>query len=266
YHEQVKVTPSSTLLFRIEDGQRRVIHRSNGDFVCGERKIPREQLLADIGQHPENYSANVLLRPVVQDFLLPNLAYIGGPAEVAYFAQGAVVYEHILGRVTPVLPRFSASIVDSRAQRHLARYHLQLTDLFHGPERLRDMLALRSLPEDLQLKFDRAAEAVEGSLHSIRTSLSTLDPTLVEAASKAGSKMLYQLRRLGMRAAHAELRKSGEISRHADELSTALFPEKGLQERHVAGICYVGRYGRQLLADLKPLAQAACPDHKVVYV
>ena len=266
YHEQVKVTPSSTLLFRIEDGQRRVIHRSNGDFVYGERKIPRDQLLADIEQHPEDYSANVLLRPVVQDFLLPNLAYIGGPAEVAYFAQGAVVYEQILGRVTAVLPRFSATIVDARAQRHLKRYHLQLTDLFHGPERLRDMLALRSLPEDLQLKFDRASEAVEGSLHSIRSTLNKLDPTLVEAAAKAGSKMLYQLRRLGMRAAHAELRKSGEISRHADELSAALFPEKGLQERHLAGICYVGRHGRQLIADLKPLAQANCPDHKVVYV
>ena len=266
YHEQVKVTPSSTLLFKIEEGQRRVIHRANGDFVCGERKIPRDELLADIAGHPEDFSANVLLRPVVQDYLLPNLAYIGGPAEVAYFAQAAVVYEQILGRITPVLPRFSATIVDSRAQRHLKRYHLQLTDLFHGPERLRDMLALRSLPEDLQTRFDRAAEAVEGSLHSIRASLTQLDPTLVEAAAKAGSKMLYQLRRLGMRAAHAELRKSGEISRHADELSTALFPDKGLQERHIAGLCYVGRYGRHLLADLKPLAGASCPDHKIVYV
>ena len=265
YHEQVKVTPSSTLLFRIEDGQRRVIHRANGDYICGERRIGREELIREIRTHPEQFSANVLLRPVVQDYLLPNLAYIGGPAEVAYFAQAGVVYEQILGRVTPVLPRFSATLVDARAQRHMKRYQLELPDLFHGPERLRDMLALRSLPEDLQMQFDHTANAVEASLVAIRASLQKLDPTLVEAADKAGSKMLYQLRRLGMRAAHAELRKSGEISRHAEELSTALFPEKGLQERSIAGICYVGRYGRLLLQELQPLAAAACPDHKIVY-
>jgi len=78
--------------------------------------------------------------------------------------------------------------------------------------------------------------------------------------------MLYQLRRLGLRAAHAELKKTADIGRHAEELSHALFPEKGLQERQIAGICYVARYGRPLLHDLSGLAAADCPDHKIVFV
>jgi len=67
------------------------------------------------------FSPNVLLRPIVQDYLLPTLVYTGGPAEVAYFAQVAVVYEKLLGRVTPVLPRFSATLVEPKAQRLLDR-------------------------------------------------------------------------------------------------------------------------------------------------
>ena len=88
----------------------------------------------------------MLLRPVVQDYLLPTLAYTGGAAEVAYFAQVAVVYEKLLGRVTPVLPRFSATLVEPKAQRLLERYQFDLPDLFHGPEKVAGSSRARTLP------------------------------------------------------------------------------------------------------------------------
>ncbi|MGH9668832.1 MAG: bacillithiol biosynthesis cysteine-adding enzyme BshC, partial [Terriglobales bacterium] len=106
YHAQARVTASSTLLFRTESGSREAIHRSDGDFVVGTRKVPAADLQRQLSDDPGSFSANVLLRPVVQDYLLPTLAYVGGPSEVAYFAQAAVVYEKLLGRVTPILPRF----------------------------------------------------------------------------------------------------------------------------------------------------------------
>ena len=74
---------------------------------------------------PENFNANVLLRPVLQDYLLPTLAYIGGPAEIAYFAQVGVVYEKLLGRVTPILPRMSATLLEPRIERLLTKYGLE---------------------------------------------------------------------------------------------------------------------------------------------
>ncbi len=136
YHQQVKVTPSSTLLFAIRNGVRTPIHRKvNGAdavFLVGEEKLPQAELLQQIDAAPESFSANVLLRPIMQDCLLPTLAYTGGAAEVAYFAQGAVVYQALLGRVTPVLPRFSATVIEAKPQKLLERYDLALPELFRG--------------------------------------------------------------------------------------------------------------------------------------
>jgi bacillithiol biosynthesis cysteine-adding enzyme BshC len=266
YHEQVKVTPSSTLLFEKRNGAREVIHRRNGGFVIGHDRVAQDDLLAQIAAEPQRFSANVLLRPVVQDFLLPTIAYTGGPAEVAYFAQAAVVYEEVLGRVTPVLPRFSATLVDARAQRLLAKYRVSLPDLFHGPDAFREQLALRSIPGELDGDFVATEEAVLASVAKVRVSLEKLDSSLVEAAGRAGSKMLYQLRRLRARAGKAQLRRNDEVSRHADWLSSVLFPNKSLQEREIAGVSFLARHGRELLPRLYEAAQSDCPDHQLVYL
>jgi bacillithiol biosynthesis cysteine-adding enzyme BshC len=266
YHEQVKVTPSSTLLFEKRNGAREVIHRRNGGFVVGHDPVSQQDLLARIAAEPHRFSANVLLRPVVEDYLLPTIAYTGGPAEVAYFAQAAVVYEEVLGRITPVLPRFSATLADARAQRLMKKYHVSFTDLFHGPEVFRELLALRSIPGELDNEFAEEEKRVEESLDRIRRSLEKLDPTLVEAAGRAGSKMLYQLRRLRAHAGKSELRRNQEVSRHADWLSAVLFPNKNLQEREIAGVSFLARHGRELLHTLYAGARSGCPDHQVIYL
>lgn len=268
YHQQVKVTPSSTLLFALWDGARVPVHRrgngSTGQFVIEKEEISQKELLHRIAAEPQTFSPNVLLRPVVQDYLLPTLAYTGGSAEVAYFAQAAVVYEKLLGRITPIVPRFSATIVDSKLRGLLDRYQLDLTDLFHGPEQLRKRLAAHALPNELQLSFDRAIAVVESSMAAIRDSLSRLDKTLVDAAQNAESKMRHQLESLRARAGRAELRQSEVLNRHAALLSNLLYPNKVLQEREIAGIYFLSRYGTELLRDLYDSIHADCLDHQVI--
>jgi bacillithiol biosynthesis cysteine-adding enzyme BshC len=271
YHQQVKVTPSSTLLFTLHNGGRVPVHRrpngsSEPDFVIDEKKLPQSELLRLISSAPHHFSPNVLLRPVVQDYLLPTLAYTGGSAEVAYFAQAAVVYEAVLGRVTPIVPRFSGTLVEPKPQRLMQRYELKLADLFRGPEALREILAARTLPADLQSAFDQAGENLEKSLAAIRESLSRLDATLVDAAMRAGSKMQYQLEHLRASAARAELRQSEILSRHAEQLSHALYPDKSLQERETAGVSFVARYGTELLRQLYAVIHTECLDHQVVWL
>ncbi len=145
YEEQVKVTPTSSLLFAFENGQRLPIRHSAGSFFFGDHEFSSVEMQSLVAEHPERFSANVLLRPVMEDFLLPNLAYIGGAAEVAYFAQVGVVYQQILGRVTPVLPRYSATIVEPRQANLLRKYQLSFTDLLHGSDHLSEVLAARTL-------------------------------------------------------------------------------------------------------------------------
>lgn len=264
YHVQVKVTASSTLLFGIHEGGRLPVHRANHAFTLGEEKLSQEELLRRIAAAPENFSANVLLRPVVQDYLLPTLAYIGGPSEVAYFAQAAVPYQRLLQRVTPILPRFSATLVEPRAQQLLERYQLGVADSFHDPERLRSLLASRALPADVSRSFEAAERSLKESLAVVEGSLGKLDPTLAEATGRAAAKMEYQLNRLRQRAARAELRRSQEVARHADLLSASLYPNHDLQERQLAGVFFTARYGTEVLLRLYDATHAACPDHQVI--
>lgn len=270
YHQQVKVTPSSTLLFVLRNGARTPIHRrSTGgmagtDFLVGDETVPQADMLRRIAAEPHLFSANVLLRPVVQDYLLPTLAYVGGAAEVAYFGQGAVVYKALLGRATPILPRFSATIVEAKPQALLERYSLTVPDIFRGPEALRESLAKHTLPADLQSAFDQAEASLKKSLAAIQHSLERLDKTLVEAAVNAGSKMQHQLEQLRSRAARAELRQSEVLGRHAELLSNALYPIKALQEREIGGIYFAARHGVQLLKDLYDAIRTDCLDHQII--
>ncbi len=269
YHQQAKVTASSTLLFTMKEGARIAIHRRTngngaGGFVIGEEKIGREELLGRIERAPQDFSPNVLLRPIVQDYLLPTLAYTGGSAEVAYFAQVGVVYEMLLGHVTPVVPRFSATLVEPKEERLLEKYKIGFPDVLRGPEELQQSLARRTLPEDLDSAFARANGALEESVATLRKALSALDPTLVEALAGAESKMNYQLSRLQGQAARAQLQKSEVLIRHANQLSSSLFPDKILQERQIGGLSFLARHGLNLLDELYEVIHTDCHDHQVV--
>ena len=224
YHAQVKVTSSSTLLFALRDGSRVPVHRANGGFSIAGEKLSAEELQGRIRQRPREFSANVLLRPVIEDYLLPTLAYVGGPAEIAYFAQAAVVYEELLGRVTPILPRLSATLVEPRIQRLLERYDLA-SRVLHRSGALASANRERALPGDVNATFDAATIAAGcAGRHPVGAGAS--DPTLVEASERAASKIHYQLDRLRERAARAQLRRSAETAAHAALLSNSLFPQR----------------------------------------
>jgi bacillithiol biosynthesis cysteine-adding enzyme BshC len=272
YHQQVKVTASSVLVFTLQNGVRTPIQRhANGntaEFVIANgtavEKLSSSELLDRIDKTPENFSPNVLLRPVAQDYLLPTLAYAGGAAEAAYFAQAGAVYEKITGRVTPIVPRFSATLVEPKVQRWLRQYDLTVVDVFQDSDALRRTLALRTLPADLQAAFERSKKSVEESFSSLQEALSKLDPTLVEASQTGASKMNYQLDRLRERAMAAELRRSEVVSRHAEALSQALYPGNALQERGVAGAYFVARHGCELLKNIYDTIRIDCLDHQIL--
>jgi bacillithiol synthase len=266
YHAQVKVTPSHTLCFYFEDGARTPVKHHSGEFFIGERKLTTAELLTEIERCPERFSANVLLRPVVQDYLLPTLCYVGGPAEVAYFAQIEVVYRKLAGRLTPIVPRIFATLIEPRQAKLLDRYQISLSDLFQGPEKTRELVGSRALPDSILKSFDSAAEHLEKALTLIQGPLEKLDKTLLDAAENAGTKMRYQLQAVRDKAARAETRKNTEVMRHADELVTALYPNKDLQERGVGVAYFLLKYGKGVVEQIKAAAQIGCCEHQVIRI
>jgi bacillithiol synthase len=264
YHAQVKVTPTHTLCFYFEEGVRTPVRHQDGEFFIGQRKLPAAELLHEAERCPEKFSANVLLRPLMQDYLLPTLCYIGGPAEIAYFAQIEVVYRKLAGRVTPVVPRIFATLIEPRMAKLMDRYQLSLFDLFNTPEKTRELVASRALPDSILKSFDLAAEHVEKALSLIHGPLEKLDKTLIDAAENAGSKMRYQLQGIRDKAARAEARKNTEVMRHADELITALYPNKELQEREIGAAYFLLKYGKSVLDQIKASVRTGCGEHQVI--
>ena len=265
YHEQVKVTASLTTVFALSKGVRTPIHRAREGFEIAGEKVSSEVLQQRIVADPGEFSPNALLRPVVQDALLPTLAYVGGPAEVAYFAQSAVLYEKLAGRVTPILPRFSATLVDAKQAGLLERYGLSLTDLYAGSDATLLRVAARTLPPEVQAQFEAAQRAMDDSFGEVRQTLEHLDPTLVDAADRAGRKIRYQLARLRQRAANAELRRNEVLTRHVGLLSDSLFPNKAPQERQLAAVQFLARYGNELLPKVLEKVRPDCVDHQILF-
>jgi bacillithiol biosynthesis cysteine-adding enzyme BshC len=264
YHEQVRVTPESTLLFSLEGNRRTVLHLAGDGFMLGAQRVARREMLERIAAHPGQFSANVLLRPVVQDYLFPTAVYFGGPAELAYFAQAGVVYEELLGRATPVMPRLSATIISPAMSDLLARYRLSFSDLFHGSEHVCELLASRVLAPGLREALQRTKESIEGHLEVLRAELQKLDPTLKDSTARSERKMLYQLSKIGSKAARAELRRNQALTNDAHRVLTELFPHKELQERVQPGIYFLAQYGRELITELKQAAAPQCPGHQII--
>ena len=128
----------------------------------------------------------MLFRPVVQDYLLPTLVYTGGAAEVAYFAQAAVVYEKLLGRVTPILPRFSATLVEAEGGAHSDALPTGSCPMCSkARKKFGKRLPLVRCRRICRRAFRRRYASVEQSMAALRESIGKLDSTLIDAAESA---------------------------------------------------------------------------------
>jgi bacillithiol biosynthesis cysteine-adding enzyme BshC len=264
YHAQVKVAEDSTLVFVTRNGSRLPIHERDSEYtVDGAEKTLLEALRQELSNDPIAFSPNALLRPLVQDTLLPTIAYVAGPSELAYLAQAQVLYQ-AFGRPQPVvLPRASFTLVDHRTERLLEKYHLSVEDIWLGEQHLGGKIAAAGLLEGWSDRFTKAQEDMAGLLDRLRGDVERLDPTLLEALQHAQEKILYQMDRLRGKVSRAGLARSELLARHAQSLARFLMPQKDLQERQVGGAYLLGRAGYELLPELLSQIQTDGPGHQV---
>ena len=200
----------------------------------------------------------------MQDALLPTVAYVGGPSEIAYLAQAAPLYQRILGRTPVFFPRASFTVLDPASKRLLAKYGLTLTDIYAGRQPLRDKMASRYLPEGLTALFEKTAASLTAELEAIKQGLEKLDPTLAAAAANSEQKMLYQLAHLERRAGAAVQHRSDQVEKDAVRLENNLYPEKSLQERLYCGLSLLANFGPALLDQLYERVALDSGDHQII--
>jgi bacillithiol biosynthesis cysteine-adding enzyme BshC len=269
YHAQVMVGEFSSPLFLNDaiTGVRTALKKSAGDkWSAGPAHYTTADLIRILDIAPERLSPNALLRPVLQDTLLPTSAYIGGPAEVAYFAQSQVLYQHILGRTTPVLPRYSATLLEPAMAQLLHKHGLTLPDVFTTPDTLAHRLAARAMPVEAKRKLAAAGNALHEELSSVTDWMRAQDEGLGHAADVAASKMLYQMNRLRRLSANFQLQRDQSLRRAADALCQNLFPDGSLQERVFAGVSFLSRLEPPLIDTLVEQARTGHCGHHALFL
>jgi bacillithiol biosynthesis cysteine-adding enzyme BshC len=270
YHAQVMASANSFPLFiHNEQGQRHaVIRLENGKYKakeCEEEHTAEE--LAELAlRSPESFSPNVTLRAVVQDYLLPTVAYYGGAAEIAYFAQTAEVYRLLERPITPILPRSSLTMIEHHTGKTLARYGLSLADFFEGLEPVMKRVVEEHLGANTARLFAATEENVNNELDSLRRELAAIDPTLATALDTGRRKINYQLEGLRSRFHRAQMSRDEAAQRQLLRAFEQLYPNKDLQERHINITSLLARHGTYVIEWIYNAINLGSNEHQVVYL
>ncbi len=258
YHAQVNVEADTALLFLI-NGKRAPVRWKDGSFISRDRTFTAGELASQ----GASLSPNALLRPVMQDYLLPTVAYVGGPAEIAYMAQAQVLYEKLLGRMPVIVPRNSYTLLDARASKLLCKYGLKLTDLLENGQLVKSKIAGKLVPHNLLNDFETVRTTLGSSLTALQSQLAGFDPTLQASTRKSAAKMLYQLEKLSRKTASEALRRDERAGSDTEYLTNLVYPERHLQERFFSIVPFFAKAGMDLPKRLLRESKLSCQDHIV---
>lgn len=260
YHAQVHVESQTSFVFLLENGRRLALRRHDREYNANGRHFPTSELI----DRAHQLSPNALLRPVVQDFLLPTTAYIGGPAELAYLAQSEVIYRTVLGRMPVARNRAGFTLLDARSRKLMDRYELALPDFFHGEAALRERIAASLVPAPLARILEETGQSVRASVENLAAEVAGFDPTLAAATRKSRLKIEHQISKVRQKIGREMLARDARASDHARYLYNLIYPERHLQERLYSILPFLARNGPDFATHLYESVNIDCPDHRLL--
>ena len=250
YHAQVHVDEKTSLFFLLDQGERANLRRKDSEY-------------AQLAARAEQVSPNALLRPVWQDYLLPTVAYVGGPGELAYLAQSQVAYQLLLGRMPVAMARSGFTILDDRSRKLLERYHLTITQVMTHEGGLSERIAGSLVPESVEKSLEAVTAEVTRQVDRLQAELDAFDHSLAAAVGKSRAKILYQLDKIGKKTARETLRRDQRALAGARHLSAMLYPHQHPQERFYSILPFLAQHGLDLIDRLSDAVEPMCPDHRV---
>jgi uncharacterized protein YllA (UPF0747 family) len=199
----------------------------------------------------------------MQDYVLPTAAYVGGPAEIAYFAQCQPIYERLLGRMPVVVPRNGFTLLDDRTVKTMETYHMDPVEVLCPTEELRSRVASRIIPSEIRDELAEAHRNVTSALAKVEQTLAAFDPTLKASLVKSSAKIQYQLAKISKKTEREIFRRDERAVLAAGRLSNVIYPHQHLQERMYTILPFLAQHGTGLISRLYEATQLSCPDHMV---
>jgi bacillithiol synthase len=250
YHEQVAIAlDAANLMYEDENGRERLV-REDGDWILRrtKRSFDQRELLNRLEAEPERFSANVLLRPVLESYAFPTLAYVGGPAEVSYFGQTGCLFSAHGVPMPLVFPRASLDLVEAKVRKVLDKFNLTPADFRRPFHEMVSQLARDELPEGVRAALLQLRRGLTSGYEALVEASAGIDVTLrgpLESARNASHKQVEDAERKIL----SHLKKQQAISiEQLQKASSNLFPEGQRQERVFGAVNYLARYGGALLS------------------
>ena len=254
----VQVNPREINLFYIQDGLRERIIEDGGVFYVNETSISftKEALLKEVNDYPERFSPNALLRPFYQEVILPNLCYIGGGGELAYWFQLKGTFKSFEVPFPMLLLRNSVLLVSEKHQKKLEKKNIDVRELFKKQNQL---LTDKTIAlSEIEIDFSTQIKFLKQQFKDLYELAEKTDVSFIGAVSAQERKQIKGLEYLEKRLLKAQKRKLSEKLAHIKAIQDALFPNQSLQERNTNFSTFYLQYGDELiqvlLNELQPLS------------
>ena len=265
FHAQVDAQPDSVALFLM--GERRVpVRRESDQFTIGDQTIGKDELLRGLRDNPASLGPNVLLRPIVQDQLFPTVCYVAGPNELAYLGQLKDVYAHFDVPMPLMAPRMTASLVDAAVIKFVRRHSVAVETLQRQDESVLNALLGAQLPESVDQALRATDAALREQMQALAVAVATVDATLTGAAESTLGRMERDLKNLRNKVVQAAKRRDETLRRQFARAQTQLFPSGTPQERTIASLFFLNRYGPALIDRLATDPTLDTEHHWVISV
>jgi bacillithiol biosynthesis cysteine-adding enzyme BshC len=246
---KIQANPREINLFYLKDGTRERIVKKNTEYRIQntELKFTEEQLLRELQEHPERFSPNVILRGIYQEIILPNLVYIGGGGEIAYWLQLKDLFEFYKIPYPVLLLRNSFLIVEKKWQEKISKLGFTIENFFLTEQDLMNKLVARETKNEIKLNgnFTEADKLYE----SLKKQAVSIDATLGKHVEALKTQSIYRLQELEKKMLRAEKRKFTDQQRQIHTVKEDLFPKNGLQER-IDNFMYYAKWGKDFIHGL----------------
>ncbi|EQB64187.1 MAG: hypothetical protein RBG1_1C00001G1766 [candidate division Zixibacteria bacterium RBG-1] len=249
YHQQIKKKENYLNIF-VDNGQRSTVRKEKDFFVveATQEKFTSQQLRGLLNQKPNLFSPNVILRPMIQSYLFPTLAYVGGPSEVAYFAQLKELYKALEINMPVIYPRATVALLERKTLEMLERYSLDIRDILtQDIESVINQVLEKTLPPNWEENFTKTQAEIKSKFEDLESEVAKLEPTLKETFATTKGKVDFELNKLKEKYFQAHKRKNKIVREQLYKVKNHLYPENDLQERKFNLVYYLNKYGFDLI-------------------
>lgn len=247
---KVQASAREINLFYLKDDLRNRIELKNEKYRVVESSLvfSEDEMVNELQQHPERFSPNVILRGLYEETILPNIAFIGGGGETAYWLQLKGLFEHYKVPYPVLILRNSFLVVEQKWKEAVNKLNFTTEDFFLPEQELLNKLVARDSKN--QTKLNGSMTALEELYESFKKQASSVDATLEKHVESLKSKTVYRLQELEKKMLRAEKRKFNDQQRQIHTVKSHLFPGNGLQERIDNISYYYAKWGTGFIRSL----------------